>query len=307
MSKAYIPLVVRQAMRAKMALEQAKVDIAKLHEVERLSAKVMAMSDVNTHEGVAPNYDGGSKPIKYSKWRGFLTDTIVTGYVLDSLVDTVQVYCIHCGLPTDASTAKQIAIGVIATYDETVPAFDKVVSEWTEEDLERIRPAIHKGLGCIPCYWAYTKACANAKRLTTRIRYKVDGIFKTLYATDIRHGSSLLQEQMGRVELISCERIPERQGFLNVSAKLKEFTPNPKRMTQEYAQRERAMRSLQALEQRTAAIMAKCLADNQASEKANTRKRIKARLEVFANAAPVKDWTKVAAIVQGEHYQGDRQ
>lgn len=225
MSKAYIPLIVRQAMRASLALEQAKVSIVKLREVERLQAKVLAMPDAIVDEGAAPNYDGGSKPIRFSVWKRFLSSTIVTGYVLDTLADTVQVYCVHCGMPTDVSTAKPIAIGCVTKYDESVVELKPsgMGWEWEEEDVERIRPAIYKGMGCVSCYWAYTKACANVKRLRTRIQYKVDGVVKTIYATDIRHGSSLLAEQMGRVELLSCKPIPERQGFLSVSAKVRDW------------------------------------------------------------------------------------
>lgn len=299
--KAYIPLAVRQAERATLALAQAKVDIAKLIEVERLSAKVLALVDMPIHEGAAPNYDGGSKPIKYSVWKRFLSDTIVTGYVLDTLDDSVQVYCVHCGLPTEAATAKPIGIGVITTYDETVTTFNKAASEWEEEDIERIRPAIHKGMGCVACFLAYRKAIADAKRLTTQIRYKVDGVFKTLYATDIRHGSSLLAEQMGRVELISCKQIPARQGFLSVSAKVREYAKQPisaKVIAQWEAERLSKAVKAEAIQRHTDVIMAKVLADNMAWKLGNRRKLIKTRLAVFANTQPVRDWRRVAAITQ---------
>lgn len=231
MTKAYIPLAVRQAQRATLAYEQAKVDIAKLREVERLEAKVLALPDTHRHEGaVAPNYDGGGKPIKYSVWKRFVS-SLVTGYVPESLSGdgsyshSVQVYCVHCGLPTDVSTAKRIGIGVITEYDEieTSVALTSHGWDWEDEQVTRIRPAIHKGDGCVSCFIAYDKAVADAKRLRTRIRYTVDGIRKTLYAVDIKHGSSLLAEQMGRVELLECKQIPPRQGFLMVSAKVKDW------------------------------------------------------------------------------------
>lgn len=226
MSKAYIPLAVRQAQRDRLAFEQAKVDIAKLREVERLQAKVMALSNAPTHEVAAPNYDGGGKPVKYSVWKRFVS-VLPVGYVPESLDGngSVQVYCVHCGLPTDVSTAKRIGIGVITEYDETETVLVRVGNswDWDEEDVTRIRPAIVKGDGCVPCYLAYERALADAKRLTTRIRYSVDGVQKTLYATDIRHGSSLLAEQMGRVKLLECKQIPPRQGFLNVRVRVDEW------------------------------------------------------------------------------------
>lgn len=298
----YIPLAVRQARRAAVALEQAKVDLAKLREVERLQAKVLALRTPTMDEvGTAPNYDGGGKPVKYSLWKRFV-DSLTVGYVPESVNGngSVQVYCVHCGLPTDVSTAKRIAIGVITEYDEVETKAVPVGNswDWEDEEVTRIRPAIHKGDGCVACFIAYGKAVANAARLTTRIRYSVDGVKKTLYAASIKEGSSLLAEQMGRVELLECKRIPPRQGFLNVRVKVAEFTPDPKVMALEMDKRVAQLLKQQDIQKRTDLIMARVLADNTASKAAGTRKRIKARLKVFTEAKPVRNWLRVAAITQ---------
>lgn len=297
MSK-YVPLVIRQAMRAKQALEQAKVDIAKLHEVERLMAKVTAMPTHTDEVGHAPNYDGGGKPVKYSIWKRF-ADSLLIGYAPLGESDSVQIYCIHCQLPFDATRTQRIAIGVITEYDEIetkiVPTHNSW--DWDDEEVTRIRPAIVKGDGCPACAFAYAKAQANAKRLTTRIVYTVDGEKRSLLATDITHGASLLAEVMGRVELLSCKRIPERQGFLNVRVRVSEFTPDPKIIARDMARRERAMLTLQAIQERSDKIFAAVLADNLASKVANRRKLIKGRLRVFAESRPVY-WPNVAAIIQ---------
>lgn len=298
----YIPLAVRQANRAKIALEQAKVDIAKLHEVERLMAKVMAMPDAHTHEGAAPNYDGGSKPVKYSLWKRFVS-ALSVGYVPVSEMTqdvSVQVYCVHCGLPTDVNTVKRIAIGVITEYDEIETTVVPVGNswDWDEEEVTRIRPAIHKGDGCPACAYAYMKAEANAKRLTTRIRFSVDGVKKTLYAASINHGASLLAEHMGRVELIDCKTIPVRQAFLNVRVRVAEFTPDPKLMAKEYEQRAQAMARLQATQERTDAIMARVLAENLQSKRDNRRRTLKGILKANADRLPVRNWLRVATVIQ---------
>ena len=297
MSK-YIPLAVRRAQAYATDAAQLRHNIGVIHEVERLRAKLLATSDTHTHEGAAPNYDGGGKPVKYSLWKRF-SDTLVTGYAPLTESDSVQIYCIHCQLPFDAILTQRIAIGVITEYDELET---KVVPmgnswDWDDEEVTRIRPAIVKGDGCPACAYAYAKAQANAKRLTTRIVYTVDGQKRSLLALDIRHGSSLLAEVMGRVELVSCKRIPERQGFLNVRVRVSEFTPDPKVIAKDMARRERAMLTLQAIQERSDRIFASVLADNLAYKVASRRKTLKGRLRVFAESRPVY-WPNVANIVQ---------
>lgn len=300
-AKAYRSLAARQADRAKQALEQTRLDIAKLHEVERLRIKVLALREAKGEAGIAPNYDGGGKPVKYSVWKRFV-DCLVSGYVPESLgSDSVQVYCIHCGMPTDAVTAKRIAIGVITEYDEVETTVQPIGSswEWNEEEVTRIRPAIHKGDGCPACDFAYLKAVAQAKRPRVRIRYAVNGERRSLYADNITQGASLLAEQMGRVELIDCKAVPPRsQGFLNVRVRVAEFTPDPKQITRDMERRALALARLEAIQHRSDTIMAKILAENVASKKAGTRRRVKARLRVFAEELPVRNWLRVADRTQ---------
>ncbi len=303
----YIPLVVRQAMRATQALEQAKVDIAKLREVQRLQAKVLAMATPKADATVAPNYDGGGKPVKYSVWKRFV-DSLVSGYVPNSVgTDSVQVYCVHCEMPTDATTVKRIGIGVVTEYDEMET---KVVPhgfswDWEDEEVTRIRPAIHKGDGCPACAHAYMKAVAQAARPSVRITYTVDGVKKSLYAADIRQGASKLAEQMGRVELLNCKAIPPRQGFLNVRLRVEKFTPDPKVIARDMERRALALASLQAIQERTDRITAKVLADNMASKHGNRRRNLKAILrEGLKGQRPAltvrkgRTWLRVADIVQ---------
>lgn len=230
MGKKLIPLAQRRAQAYRTEAEQMRHNVTKIREVERIRAKVLALPTQMVEARQAPNYDGGGKPVRYSVWKRFV-NSLVTGYVPESLSGdhayshSVQVYCVHCSLPTDVSTVKRIGIGVITEYDEVETGIVRVGNTWDWEDeaVTRIRPAIHKGDGCIACFLAYHNALSQAKRLTTRIRYSVDGQRKTLYARDIRHGSSLLAEQMGRVELLECKQIPERQGFLNVRVKVDEW------------------------------------------------------------------------------------
>lgn len=300
MGKKYIPLAVRRAQAYEVDAAQLRQNIAKIREVERLRAKLLDYTPT-VEVSVAPNYDGGGKPVKYSQWKRFV-DSLTVGYVPESVDGngSVQVYCVHCGLPTDASTAKRIAIGVITEYDdiETVIVNAGVNSYWEEEEVTRIRPAMHKGDGCLPCYHAYNKAVTDAKRLTTRIRYSVDGVKKTLYAANIKQGSSLLAEQMGRVELLECKQVPPRQGFLNVRVKVAEFIPNPKSIARDAERRALALAKQNDTQARTNAILARVLADNLASKQNNRRRSLKARLAVFAAGKPVRNWLRVAASIQ---------
>ena len=279
----YIPLAVRRAQAYATDAAQLRHGIEKIREIERLRMRLLATPDTHTHEVAAPNYDGGGKPVKYSLWKRF-ADTLVTGYAPIGESDSVQIYCIHCQLPFDAALTQRIAIGVVTEYDELETKVAPMGNswEWDDEEVTRIRPAIVKGDGCPACAFAYAKAQANAKRLTTRIVYTVDGEKRSLLATDIRHGSSLLAEVMGRVELVSCKRIPERQGFLNVRVRVSEFTPDPKVIARDYEHRALALARLEAIQQRTDKLTAAMLADNIASKIANRRRDIKARLKVFA-------------------------